>query len=200
MQVSPVVSLENLSTNAVQGIKEHARVDMVALTSPPAPGDWAVDLRISLPVAKEVLLTRTPTAGFATEDDALAFAERLAVKTNRPALHPSLSEDLPKSLTDLMRTQRKNDPEWWHKVQQLRINVTGGTRLAPLKVRLIVVEYATLTPDEREVWREWAKSFGRQLRKAGCGQMLPPHFATLDNLSARLYVESVPIRETVFPR
>jgi hypothetical protein len=99
-----------------------------------------------------------------------------------------------------MRTQRKKQPEWWQKVEQLRVDVTEGTRLGPLKVRLIVVEYAPLEAHEREVWREWAKSFGTRLRKTGDGEMLPPHFATLDALSARLYVESVPIRESVFPR
>lgn len=174
VQVSPVVSLDGLSPDAVDAVQRHARADLVALTVAPADGLWAVDLRVSVPVDKRALLSRTPLPGFATEDDLPAFAERLATRSLRPALHPSLSEDLPLAVTELMRTQRKDQPEWWQKVEQLRVNVSSGTRLEPLRVRLVVVELLGLEAAERQVWRGWAKTFGKKLRARGGPHMDRP--------------------------
>jgi hypothetical protein len=200
VQVSPVVSLEGYSPTVVDAIRNHRKVDMVLLTQPPTAGGWAVDLRVNLPVAKEVLLTAAPIQGFATEEDLLRFAEHLSLKSNRAALHPSLSEELPKSIKEHVKTQRKSQPEWWQKVEQLRVHVIAGTRLEPLKVRLVVIEYSTLEAAEREVWREWAKAFGKQLQTQCRATMLMPLFSSLDALSARLFVESVPLDDSVLSR
>ncbi|RZS91147.1 hypothetical protein EV189_0381 [Motilibacter rhizosphaerae] len=200
VQVSPVISLEGWSENSITTIKKHGRVDLVALTAPPSPGDWAVDLRVSLPVTKEALLAGVPRPGFATENDALAFAERIAVKFYRPALHSSLSEKLPDSLAAHMRSVRKQKPEWWQKLDEIRVRVLDGTRLRPMRVQLIFVERVPLDAEEREVWRSWAKAFGKEMASTAGSEMDPVLFQTLDELPSRLYVESVPVRESVSPR
>lgn len=199
VQVSPVVSLAGKSENAITAIKTHQKVDMVALTEPPEPGDWAVDVRVSIPVRKEALLGATPVHGFRTESDALDFAERLAHRASRPALHADLSEKLPDALKQYMRATNKKQPEWWQHLQQIRVRVTGGTRLAPTTVVIYFVENIRLTEEQREVWRQWAASFRKQLRDTSGIQLAPVLFATLEDLSAKHYAESTALPNSVFP-
>lgn len=65
---------------------------------------------------------------------------------------------------------------------------------------LVVIEYSTLDAAKREVWREWAKAFGKQLQTQCRATMLMPLFSSLDALSARLFVESVPLDDSVLSR
>ena len=60
----------------------------------PTPGEWAADLRISLPVSKAVLLRQSRVHGFREQHQTLEFAERVAAKTRRPALHDAIADGL----------------------------------------------------------------------------------------------------------
>ena len=199
VQVSPVVPLKGRSENTVTAIKSHQKVEMVALTAPPAPGDWAIDLRVSIPVHKDALLQAAPVPGFRDERDALDFADRLAHRAGRPAIHADLSETLPAAIKHYMKVNGRKQPQWWQHLDQIRVRVTGGTRLVPTTVVIYFIENIPLTEAQREIWRQWAASFRKQLRETNGIDLAPVLFGTLDSFSARHHAESIPMPKGVFP-
>ena len=176
-------------------IEQFKRGYLVALTAQPAEGFWVADLRLTMPVSKALLVVRTPLPGFATEEDLLNFAEALARKRRRPALHDVLSETLPRSLDDYADEQAKAKPPappgWLEKVDQVRLRVTNG-RLQPQGAQLWVLQQTPLDPAEIQVWRGWHARGSRLLKKAKIG-LLSTQFTDLDKMSARLYSETIPV-------
>ncbi|MEV3872316.1 hypothetical protein [Streptomyces sp. NPDC049906] len=192
VQVSPVVCISNISDNRRGAIEGHEVSHLVALTKPPSYGFWVADLRISLPVSKQLLVVNAPHPGFSSERDALDFAEHVAARLRRPSLHDFISDTMVKSISQHIKTVYKNEPEWWEQVEQLRVLVTGS-RLNPESVQLVVVQQEKLDAKQRKIWRDWATSFRKVLKKEGI-VLEPLHFTTLDVMTARLYRSSVPLR------
>ncbi|MFF4059251.1 hypothetical protein ACFYZ8_21255 [Streptomyces sp. NPDC001668] len=174
-------------------IKTHQVQHYVYLTAPPEPGDWSVDLRISLPVSKQLLMGRTPKPGFLLEADALDFAEHVAHRIRRPALHDAITTGMTKAIGAHIKSTRKNEPEWWHKVEQIRV-LMEPERLRPRSVRLVIIQLETLTREERNVWNDWRKSFAKVLRKEHGIQLQQITFTNLDSMKARLYASTIPLR------
>jgi hypothetical protein len=193
IQVSPAFRFtEGYDQSKIDAVARWEVTYLAPLTAPPGDGSWAVDLRISLPASKGILLTRNPASGFATDLDSLNFGEAIASRARRPALDDMLSYELPKSINDLIEQANKNQPEWWQHVEQVRILIHGD-RTAPTGVTPVVIEAVRLEPSERKIWRDWQKRTTRKMRPRGV-RIFPVQFGNLDSLSARMYKESTPVR------
>ncbi|MGH8940326.1 MAG: hypothetical protein ACRDV2_13410, partial [Actinomycetes bacterium] len=166
-------------------------VHLAQVTDPPGAGFYVVDLRLSMPVSKGVLLERTPVDGWADEIDRIEFAEAVARKVRRPALHDVISNDVKDSLNTYIGSTSKNAPEWREKVLQVRLRVNGD-RLRPTSVSLLICCDVKLTTEEKAIWRGWQKQGKRILAKAGIG-LDPQLIQTLDEMNARIYQDSVPL-------
>lgn len=165
---------------------------LVRLTRPPGDGTYVADLRMAFPVSKGVLLGNSPTEGWAQESDRLTFAEAVATKVRRPALHDALSAELTHSLNTYLKFTHKGQPEWWERVEQVRLRIVGD-RLKPQSVSLLVCCELELSAEQCELWRQWQPQAAKILRTHHI-DLGPPLFETLDKLPARLYKDSVPLR------
>ena len=77
VQVSPLTPLSSLSADRAAAVRNGTVVELIHLPTFDG-GQWAVDLRISLPASKGVLLAQPPRPGFDNEAQTLAFAERVS--------------------------------------------------------------------------------------------------------------------------
>ena len=203
VQVAPLVNLENIAPERVVHVRAGNVPDMVMMTGDGLPGgEWAADLRISLPVSKAVLLSQEPTRGFADESEALAFGGLVALKYRRPALHDYVSKELTDSLNKLIRTQRGKKATWMDRVEQIRVLVTAGDRLNPQAIEPIVVTLgAPFEPKEQGPLRTWRNEQAGPLAEAVRGCVLEaPAFRPLDDVRAIEYRNSVPLALDELPR
>ena len=190
VQVSPLIDLTGADQNTVDAIKRGERLDRVWVDNVPGGGAWAADLRVSLPVSKAVLAAQERRPAFSTEQAALDFAERVAAKLRRAALHDDLTDGLRPRLRELVRA----DPAagWLDDVEQFRLLVVQGTRLQPDEVALVVVTLVKLDEALRAPLRQWAKQERKRLKKVGItlGRV---RFRDLDSMSVEEYRTSVPL-------
>lgn len=195
VQVCPVRDVRAVFTpEKVKQIRAGEIVEYVFLSNPPEPGsEWAIDLRVSMPLSKGALAASQPIEGFATEEDELALAARVATKYERPALHDYLSKELIDDL-DTFLAKAKKTQDWCDDVEQLRLQVEGP-RLAPKRVRLIVVtdiDFNGLLNTKKNPLRDRWKSHKKRLRDAGIAQAAIA-FRHVDKMSLHEYRNSIPI-------
>lgn len=179
----------------VNQIRDGQVVEYVYLTNPPEQGkEWAVDLRISVPLSKGALIANKPVEGFASEDEELGLAARVAAKFERPALHDYLSKDLIGALDDFISKARRKSEDWCEDVEQLRLEVEGN-RLAPERVRLVVVtdvDFNGVLNTKKNPLRDLWKSHKKPLKEVGIEQALIA-FRHIERLSVKDYRNSVPL-------
>ncbi|MGW0117717.1 hypothetical protein [Streptomyces sp. NPDC003327] len=192
VQVSPVYHLPEVSPNRRLAIEGHEVSHLVALTAPPSSGFWVADLRASLPVSKHLLASSSPVTAFSNEKDLLDFSEHVAARIRRPSLHDVVSDTMVKSIGQYIKVTNKGNPEWWENVEQLRVMITGP-RLDPSSIQLVVLQQNQLDAAQKKLWRDWASSFRKILAKDNI-TMTPVFFTSLDEMTARLYRESIPLR------
>jgi hypothetical protein len=154
---------------------------------------WYADLRLLMPISKGLLVTREPRAGVFNEDESLAFGEILAQKFRRPALHEALSEDLPKALEEYVRNAGANRQPF-AKVDQVRLHLLEGDRLAPVRGRLVVLtENSELDADEQAVWLDLNRSAAQVFQMHDITYAPLVHF-DVTKMPAALYRNTVPVR------
>lgn len=193
VEVSPAFRLpSNLDASQIENIRNWGVTYLAPLTAPPGDGVWAVDLRLTMSVSKGLLVGQQPIEGFLREADRLNFGEFLGVRKRRPSLHDVLTGELLKSLCAYVKSTSKAAPEWWQNVEQVRMRVEGD-RLRPTAAGLIIIEETKLEASQRKVWRDWSSQARRILRPHGI-TLIPMLFSTIDDLSARLYRDSVALR------
>lgn len=195
-QVSPVFNIsENLRPGQENLVKQGRFADFVYLTQQPRSGVWVVDLRVSIPIEKGALVGREPIQGFATEDDRIAFAVRLARRVSRAALDGAVHDNVVASLSNWIARQEKDvlkrGSGAFTDVERVALNVDGD-RLKPQSVQVIVFEETNLDREDKAVWRGWWKESKGQLRNAGI-LLKPMHFTSLAKMSARDYERLVPL-------
>jgi hypothetical protein len=165
------------------------------LTNPPEPAkEWAIDLRMSVPLSKGALIACSPVEGFANEDDEIDLAARIAAKSERPALHDYLSKDLVDALNTFISKARKMPEDWCEDVEQLRLEVEGN-RLSPKRVRLIVVtdvDFNGILNTKKNPLRDHWKSHKKPLRAAGIEQAQIA-FRYIGKLAIKDYRNSIPL-------
>jgi hypothetical protein len=192
VQACPVRDVSGVGVDKVQAIRDGTSVEYVYLTQPPVPGtDWAIDLRISVPISKAVLAAATPITGFSTAAEHLVLGARLAAKIERPALHDYLSKELVDSLDRLLSKAKKSE-QWCDDVEQIRLQVEGDA-LHPTRVRLFVITDVNFnwTPAAKPIRDLW-KSHKRALAKHNI-KTAPVAFRTHKTISIADYRESIPI-------
>lgn len=192
VQVSPIRNIGSaFPPEKISLIRNGEVVEYFYLTDPPlASAQWAVDLRVSVPISKAILVASSPVAGFATPEDEIAFGERVAAKFERPALHDLLAKDV---VDDLERciSRARGTQTWCDDVEQLRV-IVEGPRLQPQRVGLLVVTEIPFASKEQKPLREVWRSFRKRLEAAGIKQA-PISFRTLQYLSIDQYRRSIPL-------
>ncbi|QDW28604.1 hypothetical protein FFF93_001490 [Arthrobacter sp. KBS0702] len=197
VQVCPVRDLgAAFIPQKVQQARAGELVEYVHLTKPPAPGkEWAIDLRISVPLSKGALIGSSPIVGFSSEDDELDLAARIAAKFKRPALHDYLSKDLIDALNALVTKARKGSEDWCEDVEQFRLEIEGN-RLVPKRVRLVVVTdvnfNAPLNFRKKNALRDLWKTLKKPLKGVGIEQSLVA-FRHIEDLKAKDYRNAIPL-------
>jgi len=196
VQVSPLVNLDGADPNKVTAIRRHANVDLAPVPGVPGGGTWAADLRISLPVSKAVLLRQNRVHGFRSSAEALVFAERVAAKYRRPALHDELTGEFIVGLNKVMAQAKKAGDAWPDSIEQFRILVTAGDKLNPKNVTVLAIMLETLTLEERGPLRTWRNGERKRLLKVSDITLDPLRFRTLDKVDVRDYRASDWLRIT----
>lgn len=196
VQVAPIVNLTRLPPTRANDVRARRTVDMAVVTNLQPKGEWAADLRMSLPVSKAVLVYQQPTNGFLDEDDCLGFSDQVAIKVRRPALHDYVAGTMTDSLDRTIRRERGLSATWMDRVEQVRARALSGDRLSPQALELMVITIDdALSPAERLPLRTWRTEHVRAFSTAtGGGRLLPLRFLTLAKVSVQDYRESVPFR------
>jgi hypothetical protein len=201
VQVSPLIWLDSLGERADM-VRRGATVDMIVVPNVRPAGEWAADLRISIPVSKGVLLDRGRRRGFKNAESELAFAEAIALKYWRPALHDAVEGLLVRSLDSFIRGERVRGVQWVDSVEQFRIMVNRGTRLQPSEVTILVLTIGEgLAPHERDPLRKWRVNNRKGFSNACDGaDLCPIRFERVEQISLADYRNSVPLRITELQR
>jgi hypothetical protein len=193
VEISPVVDMSFLDAGQRKQISRYEMTYLVALTNPPAEGFWVADLRVVTSISKAMLSRQVPVEAFSDETSRLHFAEAVARKYRRPAVHDVLSEDLPRLIESYIAEKDREGvaPEWHAAVEQVRITMTGD-RLGPEKVSFLVVPDVDLSAAQRETWRAGLQRSSKALGKHNVtiGSIV---FQNLDEMPARIYRNSVPL-------
>ena len=193
VQVCPLILLTGrYSGDYINQVVLGKKGDLVHVTSPPEAGDWAVDLRISLPVSKAALLAQTRRSCFASEAEALEFGERVGTRYVRPALHDAITDELVGGLRKLVDGVRGPDP-WTEKVEQFRLEVCAGDRLAPTRIQIWVVTTEKLDGTDREALVAWKRQEKKRLKKAAGIELNPLRWIPIDDMKATQYRNSSPL-------
>jgi hypothetical protein len=197
VQVCPVRNIgAAFSPEKIQHAQSGEIVEYVYLTKPPETGrHWTIDLRLSVPLSKGVLVAADPIVGFADESDEIDLGARIAAKYARPALHDYLSKDFIQSLNDFVSREVKKGADWCSDVEQLRL-VIEGDRLAPKRVQLIAVtevDFNDFTNRSRKkALNEHWKTYKRALKQRGIEQALLS-FKYIDKFNIKDYRNAVPL-------
>jgi hypothetical protein len=189
VQVSPVVNVGDIEAEKWQELRSWKLVDRVALTSKSLRAKWVADLRVSFPVSKAVLVSVSPTRGFATEHEALKFGEHLARRAARPALHDFLTETVRSEIDAAIKASHKVNTGWWSKVDEVRL-LLKGDRLVPEKATIVVLTTTQLSPDEEDRWVTLSATFEKRAKVHGM-RMTAPLVQRVTEMHAATYRDTV---------
>lgn len=189
VQVSPVVRVADATKEQWDELTSGQLVDRYGLTGKRLRSKWAVDLRISFPISKALLLDTRPVRGFASYEEAIDFGAHLALRAGRPALHDFLLDVVRAEIHAAIKSTPKKDTGWWSKVEEVRLAIRGD-ELAPKTVGLVVVSTKALSPDEHDRWIELGGRFKKRAKAEGIA-MKTTSVMTLDEMPARVYRDTV---------
>jgi hypothetical protein len=189
IQVSPVAPVADLPKDQWNELVSGQVVDRYGLTGKRLRSKWAVDLRVSFPVSKAVLLDSAPTRGFATPQEAVEFGAHLALRAGRPALHDFFLDVVRDEIDAAVKASAKKGTGWWSKVEEVRLAIHGD-ELAPKAFTLIVVSSSVLSPDEHDRWIQLAETFRKRAKSLGM-RMRTAVAHVIDEMNARVYRDTV---------
>ena len=196
-QVAPAFDAStSYSEHQWNSIKEGKFTDFVYLTQQPIPdGLWVVDLRVSLPLEKAILCGRQPINGFATERDRINFAQRLAARSQRPALSEHVHDNVVASIADWFSSEEKvalrEDSGRFADVERVCLRI-GGDRLDPEWVQVFVFQETNLSFQDKGHWRRWRNRAARSLKKLNI-KLEPVAFNSLTKMTVEQYEGLVPL-------
>jgi hypothetical protein len=195
VQVCPLLRLDDhLDRGQIVEIGKGSRVDLVTVSGVSGNGNWAADLRISVPVSKAVLLRQEPVHGFISEEGSQQFAERVAAKYRRPALHDEISGGLVTGLRALVSEARAGKAPWPDLIEQFRLLVLDGDRLTPRSVRVLTVLLRPgMAAADSAKLREWGEREKKRLWRHGIA-LAPLDFVAVNELTVTDYRASDPLR------
>lgn len=189
VQVSPVVQVANLPTDQWNELVNGQILDRYGLTSKKLRSKWSVDLRVSFPVSKAVLLDAIPIRGFATSVEAVEFGAHLAFRAGRPALHDFFLDVVRVEIDATVKASGKTETGWWSKVEEVRLAIEGD-ELAPKAFTLVIVSSSLLSPDEHDRWIQIGETFRKRAKGEGM-RMRTAVVYPIDDMNARVYRDTV---------
>lgn len=199
VQVSPVRDLSNVSENKLHDVKLGAVMEYVYLTKPPEVGaQWAVDLRISVPLLKSALLNTAPVDGFASELDEIRFANRVAARLIRPAFHDAVVETTT-NLGAFISSAKKKGSRVFDGVEQVRIEVLNGTALDPKSIRYMAVTDGKPADDLVATLIDFKKTQAKRLSRVGIS-LATPIAVSIEKVKVKDYRNSFPTRLPMLDR
>lgn len=195
IQVSPLVPIALLGERA-ESVRQGKVIDIVPVPNARPFGTWAADLRISIPVSKGVLLEQERSSGFKNEGELLSFAEAVALKYWRPALHDGVESSLVALLEKFVKAAVGRRELWAERVFQFRLQVNRGTRLYPDEITILVLTTGSeFEPAWQQPLRKWRIENRREIEKACNGATLcPMTFERIEQMSLLTYRASIPLR------
>lgn len=185
------------------------------IVGPPSPGLWVADLRLEVPLEKSVLVGREPIEAFSSEDERVAFANRLGRRRDRAALGNVINDVIDRKLRDQINNNPTRARRVFESVLALGLSIEQGDRLEPIAVQVHVIttggdipeqsqgaaEEAGGVPETAERLVELKEWFDRWWDKARQrGEQHDPHLQMLANryhdgtrMDLRVYRDLIPI-------
>jgi hypothetical protein len=152
VQVAPVYVVHDLQI--------HQRQYIVRLTGQQfqmAP--YVADLRLELPIEKGSLVGVRSFPGFATEDEAIGFAEVLGRHKQRAAVATRVNTHVRETMRRKINAKRAAWKDIRDQVHKIMFAIDVGSRLDPTVIRVFVVSIDPLNDDARKWFEDWhAKS------------------------------------------
>lgn len=197
VQVSPVYELDDDSAaNAAHVYYLHE------LNGPDLPqGRWYADLRLEIPLEKSALVGRTPIAGFATERDAVLFAEHLGRKRDRAAMASRVNAVLDQTLRKKINNNKNAARRHFENVRSVYLEVSEGTRTEPEAVGIHVISRSGGLEDEAKEWFEawWDKAAEAGEKSEPSLAVQPIVFHDGSAMDLEIYEELIPMERRPSP-
>jgi len=165
--------------------------DFIHRLDPPEleEGLWIADMRIELPLEKGVLVGRKPIDAFPDEAGYIRFANLIARRLGRPALHTVFNEMFYETTSELnksSKTVKKQSRRVREKLHGLRLNIVDGDRLDPAAARLHVVTQEEANEETRDWFGQWW-DLARQVADRHGLELLPVTFMSAKDIDLALY-------------
>lgn len=191
VQVSPLVNLDLLREATRLDCQSWSITYLAPIERHPDGGEWAADLRISMPISKKLLLATKPIFAFTDDGHLGRFSNHISRRLGRPAYHDGLSTFATVITTEIEDSKKARNVTWFESVEQVRLEIYGS-RLAPQSVSLHVICIEKLTTTDKDKWRELKRRFTKVLRPVGAsfGRF---SFHELDKVSVRDYRDWHPL-------
>lgn len=81
---------------------------------------------------------------------------------------------------------------WWSKVLEVGVLCTGD-RLAPTRVKLLVLTTTDLQPSEQDQWVRLSKGWDAKAKAEAAFRVQAPHVDRADACSAIVYRDAIPL-------
>lgn len=155
-------------------------------------GNWVADLRLEVPVEKTFLVRQQPLKAFATEREAIDFANALGRRRDRAAL----STPLVTAVSGTIRRRRRNNHRFRRllrdDVRSVRLRIEQGTRMKPVAVRVHVVACRAPTDEIRRAFAAWEDE-ARPLCDEASISLFPTGFHSADQMNLDVWDSSIPL-------
>lgn len=192
LQISPVFPLED---DEILSAGEF----IVELDPPDVDGRWYADLRLEMPLEKGMLLGRSPIESWPDEDRSLRFADVLARRRGRPALHSVFHVILNEVMGSMKResnAMRKKLRRVRKRVYGVRLAIEDGTRIEPVAAKLYVLTKGDPGAEENAEVHEWFEAWwdiaSAKAEEEGL-RLLPTGWMDSANVDLELYDDLVDV-------
>jgi hypothetical protein len=193
VMVSPVYE-SRLTENHLSLTKSGEIYSYFYVKNPPVENaEYIADLRVALPIGKEILCHQDRRSAFMDEEDELDFGAAVSRKYGRAALSEKILDTLCRAIDRLTTTAgfaKKIDSG---NVEQIRVEIVKGTRIAPTSLRLIVCYKRDVNPEEKKEWKKAHREISKAMESVEI-DMEDMLVASLININAKTYRESVELR------
>lgn len=177
--------------------------DYICELEPPDVGKdiLVADLRVEVPIEKSALVAKTPIEAFSDEVGYEEFAEILAYRRGRPALHSVFHEMLSvttKAMKDEGNAMRTKARRVRHEIYKLKLRIQDGSRLEPKSARLYVVTRSEPSKELRDWLDEWWDR-AREIANARGLELLPLSWLETNDLAVDLeeYERLIDVRNPI---
>lgn len=189
IQVSPVYQLD--SEEGLGG-----RIFLHRLSAPRFAGEiWVADFRLEVPLEKSVLVGREPMHGFADEQGAIEFAEKLGRRRDRAALADAVNDVLYRRLSKLMSNNRAKAKRIFETIHGVGLAIAEGTRLEPIAVQAHFITVTGAVDEQAEEWFErwWDSAHHEAAESDPSLNLLPNVYHDGARMDLTTYDELIPL-------